>query len=96
MANYQSADGGQGVWNLREVYDAVLMEGIGGGASRGLSQGGGSPSDVTQIDEITIASAGNAVDFGDCGVSNTGRNGYSSFVRGMFAAGGAPEVVKME
>ena len=89
MANYPQLDNARGVWNLREVYDAVMGGYWPNHASRGLCQGGGSPSETVQLDEITIASAGNAVDFGDIATSTSGRNGYSSFIRGMFA-GGSP------
>ena len=87
MANYPQLDNARGVWNLREVYDAVIGGYWPNHASRGLLQGGGSPSATTQIDEITIASEGNSVDFGDITTNVSGRNGYSSFIRGMFAGG---------
>ena len=90
MANYPQLDDCSGVWTLKEVNDAIMGGYWRNAGSRGISQGGGSPSNVTALDEITIASAGDAVDFGDCIVNTSGRNGYSSFIRGMFAGGKTP------
>ena len=77
MANYPQLDDQVGVWKLKDVNDALM-----GGywrvhGSRGLCAGGndGSGSDgQTAIDFVTLTTAGNATDFGDCtnGAERTG------------------------
>ena len=68
MANYPQLDDQVGVWKLKDVNDAVM-----GGYwrvhnSRGLCAGGneGSVGGTNNIDFITLTTAGNATDFGDC------------------------------
>ena len=62
MANYPQLDDQVGVWKLKDVNSAVM-----GGywrtvGSRALSMGG---NESNTIDFITMASTGNAVNFGD-------------------------------
>ena len=63
MANYPQLDNARGVWNMKEVNDAVM----GGYWPNALSRGvfaAGSPN-VNIIDYVTISTTGDAVDFGD-------------------------------
>lgn len=57
---------------------------------RGLFGGGyGASGQVNVIDYINIASAGNAVDFGDLTIARFGVSAYSSSTRGVWAGGEA-------
>ena len=57
--------------------------------TRGLFASGGSPSAVNIIDYITMASTGNAADFGDTTDSGAnGLQGTSSNTRGFLLAQG--------
>ena len=64
-----------------------------GGRGRGVFGGGytsgGPMADINTIDYVTIASAGNATDFGDLSVKNS-KTGGSSATRGVFISGGFP------
>ena len=57
---------------------------------RGLFGGGSTGSDSNVIDYVTIASTGNATDFGDLTVARYGLAGCSSTTRGLFAGGYSP------
>ena len=50
-------------------------------------------ADVNQIQTITIASTGNATDFGDLTTANNGLAGVSNGSRGVFGGGSAPTIV---
>jgi len=63
MANYPQLDDARGVWKLHEVYDAVMGGYWPNYASKGLSAGGGSPADSTQIEQIIFSTAGNSTLF---------------------------------
>ena len=82
MANYPQLDNASGVWNLREVYDAVMGGYWPNANSRALiesSDGGG------LIGFVTIASTGNASFFGSPAALDGGdQTGFSSFTRGVF------------
>ena len=54
--------------------------------------GGASPSIVATIDYITIASTGNAQDFGDLSVARSGSSGTSNNIRGMAYTGRTPSI----
>ena len=85
MANYPQLDNTRGVWNIKEVYDAI-MGGYWPNASggRAIYVGGASPSASDVIDYITMASTGDAADFGDLsGNKNTFPGVCSSFTRGL-------------
>jgi len=87
MANYPQLDNASGVWNIKEVYDA-MMGGYWPNASggRAIYAGGATPSASNVIDYITMASTGNAADFGDLtGNKNTFPGVCSSFTRGLIA-----------
>ena len=82
MANYPQLDNASGVWNLREVYDAVMGGYWPNANSRALiesSDGGG------VIGFVTIASTGNASVFGKpLALTGGDQTGFSSFTRGVF------------
>ena len=52
--------------------------------------GGGTPGPTNTIDYITIASTGNAIDFGDLTVARNSLSACSSSTRGVFGGGFAP------
>ena len=77
-----------------EIYDGNQWTGILAtspelqtGGTRGLTGGGQSPSNTNVINFITIASTGNATDFGDRTVSVEQLTGTSDPTRGLFAGG---------
>jgi hypothetical protein len=54
-------------------------------STRGLFAGGYvAPSNVNTIDYVTIASAGNAIDFGDLLVASSYMAGTSNSIKGLF------------
>ena len=58
-----------------------------GSRGRGMWGGGRSPGDTNIIDFITIATTGNATDFGDLSVARRATGGASSSTRGIWAGG---------
>lgn len=85
MANYPQLDNTRGVWNIKEIYDA-MMGGYWPNASggRAIYVGGATPSNSDVIDFITMSSVGNATDFGNLtGAKNTFPGVCSSFTRGL-------------
>ena len=61
-----------------------------GSSTRGIFAGGFSPfssANINVMDYITIASAGNAIDFGDLGAADGQNTGVSSGTRAVFTAG---------
>ena len=57
-------------------------------STRGITAGGGTgPSQVNEINHITIGTLGNSVDFGDLSAARYYVQGLSSSTRGVFAAG---------
>ena len=90
MANYPQLDDQVGVWKLKDVNSAVM-----GGywrtvGSRALSMGG---NESNTIDFITMASTGNATDFGDMLLGSDGSFETSS---GGFFAGGNGQIDVIE
>ena len=85
MANYPQLDNARGIWNMTEVYDAVMIgrwPNAAGG--RAIYVGGATPSASDVIDFITMSSAGNATDFGNLtGNKNTMPGVCSNFTRGL-------------
>ena len=65
MANYPQLDDCSGVWTLKEVNDAVMGGYWRQAGSRALFAGGQTPTSSDVIDYVTIASTGDAADFGD-------------------------------
>ena len=91
MANYPQLDDQVGVWKLKEVNNAVSggywrnagTKGIYGGSYTG-------PAGGTVIDQIILATAGNATDFGDLSVGRGKSGGLGSFTRCIFVGGQTP------
>ena len=74
----------------------ALEGGIGcGNEIRGLNGGGNTPSDLTQIDYFTMASLGDAIDFGDLTSDRLRGSGLASSTRGIFVAGRTPASVNI-
>ena len=88
MANYPQLDNARGVWNMKEVYDAVMGGYWPNALSRATFGGGNTGSISNVIDYITIASTGNAASFGDLRSKGGGIGATSNNVRGIFAGGG--------
>ena len=91
MANYPQLDDQVGVWKLKDVNSAVM-----GGywrtvGSRALSMGG---NEANTIDFITMASTGNATDFGDMLLGSDGSfetsSGFAGWTRALGLAGASP------
>jgi len=61
-----------------------------GTGARGVMAGGNTPTNLTDIDYITISTLGNSQDFGNLATASTGRAGCASRVRGIFACGASP------
>ena len=70
MANYPQLDNASGVWNLREVYDAVM-----GGYwpnANAIAVFNHGRSGGALIEKITMSTTGNATVFGDIQENNEG------------------------
>ena len=86
--------------NAADFGDLTVIRGYNGGCSnsvRGVFGGGLTPSPapntlVNVIDYITIASLGNAVDFGDFSAVKTDNGACSSSTRGVFGGGLSPNL----
>ena len=64
MANYPQLDNASGVWNLREVYDAVMGGYWPNHNSIAFVSGVSSPYAPDTVDKITISTTGSASVFG--------------------------------
>ena len=78
MANYPQLDNARGVWNMKQVYDAVMGGYWPNAFSRGVFAGGATPSASNVIDYITIATTANTQDFGDLTVAPAQLSGCSN------------------
>ena len=85
MANYPQLDDCSGVWTLKEVNDAVMGGYWRNHGSRGLFGGGTTPSNLNVISYITMASTGNAADFGDLIAAKTSNAACSDSNGGLQA-----------
>ena len=83
MANYPQLDDCSGVWTLQEVYDAVIGGYWRNYSSRGIFSGGDTPSLLNVINFVTLASAGNAADFGDLTGTRKHSSAFSSHIRNI-------------
>ena len=92
MANYPQLDNCSGVWNLREVYDAVMGGYWRNAGAKGIIAGGTSDNNtpISTIQQINMGSTGNASDFGDLTESKKLATFFSSFNRGLAAGGENP------
>ena len=72
------------IWDIKERNDLVRANDVKG--TRGLFSGGYTPpANVKRIDYITIATTGNAADFGDLTTENQSINGTSNCHGGLQA-----------
>ena len=95
MANYPQLDNARGVWNMKEVYDAVMGGYWPNALSRGIWAGGSAPSDSNVIDFVTISTTGDATDFGDLVTSQSYNAAAGNFTRSFFG-GGSPAGTSIE
>jgi len=96
MANYPQLDDCSGVWTLKEVNDAVMGGYWRQAGSRALFAGGQTPTSSDVIDYVTIASTGDAADFGDLdtGRKYMGTSHGCNFVRAFFNGGEVANVIQ--
>ena len=87
MANYPQLDNARGVWNLREVYDAVMGGDWPNANAIGLFGGGYISAGTAAIDKIIFSTPGNATDFGDLSINRWSHGHAASFTRGVWAGG---------
>ena len=92
MANYPQLDDCSGVWTLKEVNNAVMGGYWRVAGSRALFGGGGSPGAVNIIDYITMATTGNAADFGDLSSVRIETGCVGNFTRSIWAGGKTPSI----
>ena len=86
--NYPRLDNASGIWNMKEVTEAVLGGYWPNSGARGLFGGGYTPTYIDTIDYITISSTGDAADFGNLTtVKALTTSQSSSFTRAVFWAG---------
>ena len=92
--NYPRLDNASGVWNMKEVADAVKGGYWPVSGSRMCMAGGTyDPAADDTVEYITIATLGNATDFGNLTVKRVGVEGHqASFTRGFVTGGGTPSV----
>ena len=86
--NYPRLGSASGVWNMKEVTDAVKGGYWPNAGARGVV-GGNNPF-ATDIEYVTIMSTGNGTDFGDLTTSKGQLGSTGSFTRGFFVAGDTP------
>ena len=98
MANYPQIDDCSGVWKLKDVNTAVQGGYWRLGGSRGLCAGGneGDVGGSNNIDFITLASAGNATDFGDCSNAQERTGAISSHTRFICDSSDSPGYTGVE
>ena len=95
MANYPQLDDIQGVWKMKDISDARksgLWRYIG---QRAVFAGGneGSVGGSNVMDYVTIATAGNATDFGNLTAVSEAAGGFGSHTRAFFIPGESPSQV---
>jgi hypothetical protein len=87
MANYPQLDNSSGVWNLRDVYDAVMGGYWPNANSNALVAGGFTPGYTAVIGQFNMSSSGNATSFGDLSLARGEFGGMGNFTRGIFGGG---------
>ena len=91
MPNYPQLDNARGVWNMKEVYDAVMGGYWPNALSRGLFMGGEDGSGaLNTIEYITISATGDVTDFGDLTLARGDGPSTGSFNRAI-CGGGNPK-----
>ena len=83
------------IWDIKEMNAKVrqntwLSPGIGRAVFAGGNEG--TVGGTVTIDYVTIASAGNATDFGDTSAATEMTGGFGSAIKGFFCGGDAPQV----
>ena len=86
MANYPQLDNASGVWNLREVYDAVMGGYWPNAGAVALTNK--SDASTKTVDKTIMSTSGNATNFGDLLQAKNQNAAFSSFTRSVFAGGG--------
>lgn len=85
---YEPPDMGLGFTRKEQVWNSGI------GIGRGIFAGGGFPSyNYNVIDYITIATLGNATDFGDLTVARHRSSGIHHSIRGVFGGGQAVNTI---
>jgi hypothetical protein len=87
MANYPQLDNASGVWNLREVYDAVMGGYWPNANNRAIVAGGFTPSYTSTIEHFSMITSGDSTVFGDLSNSRGEFGAMSNFTRCIFAVG---------
>jgi len=87
MANYPQLDNASGVWNLREVYDAVMGGYWPNANNRAIVAGGFTPSYTSVISDFNMASSGTTTSFGSLDIARGEFGAMSNFTRCVFAGG---------
>ena len=84
--SYPRRDSASGIWKISDITSNKLTEGTwpSSASTRGLSAGGDNPSNVNVIEYITVATAGNATDFGDLTTLLGFQAGAASRTRGLW------------
>ena len=87
MANYPQLDNASGVWNLREVYDAVMGGYWPNANNKAIFAGGFNPGYSSTIENFSMSSSGNSTVFGDLSIGRGEFGAMSNFTRCIFAGG---------
>ena len=87
MANYPQLDNASGVWNLREVYDAVMGGYWPNANNKAIFAGGFNPGYSSTIENFSMSSSGNSTFFGDLSIGRGEFGAMSNFTRCIFAGG---------
>ena len=96
FVNIQSTGNAINFGNLTVARSDVSL-GVCASSTRGMFVGGGPGSlpNLNVIDYVTIASEGNAIDFGDTTQTTAGSASCSSSTRGVFGGGGTPTLTNV-
>ena len=87
MANYPQLDNASGVWNLRDVYGAVMGGYWPNANNRAIVAGGFTPSYTSEITDFNMASSGTTTVFGNLDIARGEFGAMSNFTRCVFAGG---------
>ena len=87
MANYPQLDNASGVWNLREVYDAVMGGYWPNANNRAIASGGFTPNYTGEIEHYNMSSSGNSTFFGDLSIARGEHGTMANFTRCVMAGG---------
>ena len=87
--SYPRRNQASGLWRLSDITSNIKTEGTWptSATTRGVMGGGSTPTRINVIEYITIASAGNATDFGDLIAGRHTLAGAASHTRGLFGGG---------